>query len=1594
MRRLTCTTLFTMVAVAIIASSIGAGYAAGSHRGGALSGPAGVEGRPAGALRRIAPEYPRLPLQFEANRGQTDARVKFLSRGPGYTLFLTNNEAVLSLRNAECRGGSAKCQAKSGKCKAGAGASPVTRHPSPVTRHAIRMRLVGASAGAGWEGLAPLPGKVNYLVGRDPAKWQRNLPTYAQVRSKGVYPGVDLVYYGASDASHGSRQGQLEYDFVVAPGADPSRIRLAFDGADKVRVDKAGDLVLGTTAGDLRFRKPRVYQEIAGRRVAVAGAWSLDGGFRVQGSGFSAARVDRKSKIENRKSASFRIAAYDHTRPLVIDPVLSYDTYFGGQYCDYAFAVAVDGGGHPIMAGVTASPGLPATPGAIGPSLRGEDAFVARFAPDGQSLLYCTYLGGESSEEGRAVAADAAGNAYVVGRTWSADFPVSAGAPQRAFAGGTWDAFVSVLSPTGNSLIYSTYLGGSDGEDARGVAVDALGQAYVVGVTDSPDFPVTAQAFDRGYGGRYDGYVAKVNSGGTAFVYATYLGGTDVDACEAIGVDSAGRAYVAGYTSSANFPTRYPHQSAIGGGYDAFLSCLAANGTALSFSTFLGGGGVDEARGIWVDASGNAWLTGETQSSNFPVTEGAFQRVFAGIQEAFATHVNASGNLIASTFLGGASGDVGNAIAADAQGRVWVAGSTASADFPTTEGGVREPPGNGDAFVVRLDSAAAALQFGTYLGGSGSDYPLDMALDAYGDAFVVGATESADLGTTPGIFQSAYGGNRDAFLARFVADAPPTVGLGDQTNSEGDTVSVALGYLEDLEGDPVTVSPAGLPPGLSMNAYTGRITGTLAAGSAGTYTVTLTANDNTPGGSAGDTGTNTFTWTVNSVPATALAFTRVPATVTAGAPFSVSIAARTATGATATGYAGSAFVYLRDYPSGAVLSGPTMAIVDVGVATFPGLVLEKAGTYTLWAFSGGLTSPDSPAFVVRGAAAAQSRFLVQPTSVRAGAAIRPAVQVELLDAYGNRSSSVANVTLALSANPYGATLSGTLTRATVGGVATFSSLVLDRAGAPEQCSLVASNTVTGDTPVSEGFLVLPGAPARLGFLVQPTNTTAGSTISPVPEVALLDARGNVCTDATADITLSLGTAPYGAALAGTRTQTTVNGVAAFPDLVLNKAGRCTLRAASAGRTTITSPAFDVSAGAAVGISFKVQPRSTAAGAAVSPAPALHLVDQFGNTVTGVAATIAVAIDTGPAGATLGGTLSRTVAAGVATFSGLTLNKAGTYALVASMEGMAPVVSSRFNVTAGAAHHLAFLTQPRNAAVGVAISPAMRVGVQDRFNNPVSAATNTITLAMGANPGGGVLAGTLSQAAAGGVASFANVSISKVGVGYTLRATATGLGSAYSSAFSITAGAPAGLRFTVQPASKPAGQANLVKVAIVDAAGNVCATARSSIAVAIGTNPAGGTLSGVRVVAATAGQATFPNLSINKASSTAYTLKATCGALPQVVSRGFFITASAPAKLVFTVQPRSTRVGVVIAPAVRVAIQDAYGNACTRATNTIAVSLGTNPTGAALTGTRSKAASGGSAVFTDLRVSKPGTGFALRAASSGLTPATSAAFAVQ
>jgi hypothetical protein len=737
---------------------------------------------------RVSESYGKLPLQFEANRGQTDKDVHFLSRGAGYSFYLTADEAVLVLAKPSA---DAKRDSHSTRARPGAKAQEKSV--------ALRMSLLGAARKPLVSGLDELPGKANYFIGKDRSKWRTNVPTYARVHYREVYPGIDLVYYG--------NQRQLEYDFVVAPGADPRKIVLGFKGADKLDIDAQGDLVLHAAGEDIRQHKPIIYQEIGGVRHEIAGGYVRKGANRV----------------------GFQVAAYDTRQPLVIDPVvLSYSTYLGGNGGDCGAAIAVDASGNAYVTGNTTSTDFPTTAGAFqvpfGGNING-DAFVTKLNPTGTALVYSTYLGGSGEDEGQGIAVDAAGNAYVTGYTRSNNFPITAGAFQTTFAdpAGSGDVFVTKIDPTGAALVYSTYLGGSGDERTWSIgriAVDRSGSAYVTGSTLSADFPITAGAFQSVHSGAFDNpFVTKLDPTGSTLIYSTFLGeGTG----HGIAVDSNGSAYVIGNVQGP-FPTTSGAVQRTSG--EVFVTKLDPTGTTLIYSTLLGGGR-EGGEAIAVDAEGNAYVTGYTYSANFPTTPGAFQPIFGDAldppnrfgpdPDAFVTKLNPTGSaLVYSTYLGGNGGDRGAGIAVDAAGNAYVTGGTGSTNFPTTPGAF-QPTCGGDAFVTKLDPTGSALVYSTCLGGVDADYGQGIALDGNANAYVTGSTASKDFPITAGAFQPVFSDalNRypapDAFVAKIVDLVPPPP---PTPTSSGPTPSPLLPPVL-LPPPPVLVPPLPLILGL------------------------------------------------------------------------------------------------------------------------------------------------------------------------------------------------------------------------------------------------------------------------------------------------------------------------------------------------------------------------------------------------------------------------------------------------------------------------------------------------------------------------------------------------------------------------------------------------------------------------------------------------------------------------------------------------------------------------------------------------------------------------------------------------------------
>jgi hypothetical protein len=632
------------------------------------------------------------------------------------------------------------------------------------------------------------------------------------------------------------------YDFIVAPGADPRSIRLRYTGISGASVDSRGDLHLATGAGEVTQHRPTVYQVRGGQRVQVSGTFRL---------------INNNARSTE---VAFAVAGYDKSLPLVIDPVLVYSTFLGGTGDvfgdgDIGTAIAVDSSGAAYVTGNTYSVDFPTTSGAFQTKLSGNpNAFVSKLSADGTALIYSTYLGGTIGDGGAAIAVDGSGAAYVAGYTDSNNFPVTAGAFQTVLYG-EQNAFVTKLSVDGSDLTYSTYLGGSGLDYGAAIALDGSGDAYVTGFTQSIDFPTTAGVFQASRKGQQNAFVAKVGAEGSSLIYSTYLGGSNLDAGQGIAVDSSGFAYLTGYSGSSDFPTTAgAFQSVLKSRSNAFVSKLSANGGSLVYSTYVGGSNHDNSNGIAVDGSGAAYITGSTQSIDYPVTAGAFQPSLSGDQNAFFTKLGADGTSLAySTYLGGSKPDTGYGIAVDVQGDAYITGSADSEDFPTTYGAYQtSQKASPTAFVTRFGANGNSLDYSTFLGGSGGDVGNAIAVDSSGSAYVTGYTGSPDFPLTPGAFQSSLNASVNVFISKMAlgntgqASATPTALSFGNVNA-GSSSDAQVVTLSNESGAPMTV--ASIVSSDSVFAQTTTCGTSLSAGANCTVEVSFA-----PAGTGSDSG--------------------------------------------------------------------------------------------------------------------------------------------------------------------------------------------------------------------------------------------------------------------------------------------------------------------------------------------------------------------------------------------------------------------------------------------------------------------------------------------------------------------------------------------------------------------------------------------------------------------------------------------------------------------------------------------------------------------------------------------------------------------
>jgi uncharacterized repeat protein (TIGR01451 family) len=727
------------------------------------------------------------------------------------------------------------------------------------------MHILSANPAAQVSGIDKQETESNYLIGNDPKQWHTRVVHYSKVRYTDLYPGIDLVYYG--------NQTQLEYDFIVKPGADPDRIQLSVGSGSEaespipLKVDAQGNLLATLDGSDVVFDKPVAYQPA----TATQSRSAVEGRFVLQGDG----RV------------GFNVGAYDHSRELVIDPAVSYSTYLGGSNEDIAYGVAYGVRfGYLIIAGTTRSADYPTAKGlyVFGGGTCGtqpcRDIFVSKLSPSLTTLAFSTYVGGSGDDAALALAQDPFGDIFLTGYTTSTNFPIAGNVFQRRLAGGsvTGDAIAVEVESAGFYLQYSGYLGGSGDDVGYGVAIDAAGNGFYVGSTTSTDFPVTSGAFRKTCGLTSGatcstGWVAEVNVAGSALNYATYLGGSGGlgDAAYAVAVDSSDNAYVAGITGSPNFPiTTGVLQQSCGtdtlcnGTYDGFVSKVNPTGSGLIYSTFLGGSGYDYLSGIAVDSSSNAYVAGGTVSADYPITLGAAQSNYGGgsagcvpsastvCGDVTVSKLNSTASaLVYSTYLGG-SGDESNgfSLALDSSTNAYVSGFTTSTNFPlvkpfqTTFGG-----GSGDAFITKISPTGTAFTYSSYLGGNGWDFGYRTSTDPSGNVYVAGGTTSTNFVVTGHPIQSqcgtdglCNGGLADAWMAKVGPSADLSITNKAPTSvTSGSTITyqIAATNLGPESASTVSVKDT-TPTGTTFNSVTSNGGSCTAPASGGTGTVTCT----------------------------------------------------------------------------------------------------------------------------------------------------------------------------------------------------------------------------------------------------------------------------------------------------------------------------------------------------------------------------------------------------------------------------------------------------------------------------------------------------------------------------------------------------------------------------------------------------------------------------------------------------------------------------------------------------------------------------------------------------------------------------------
>lgn len=792
-------------------------------------------------------EAGRIPSQqfFIENKGQWPGEVLFMTRMAGVDVWITDRGVVYDFNKLRAKTG-AKTKKKITPSQSKSGDEEIKNFER--YGQVIKMNLKNIAPGPGTEGKVKSSGYYNYFPGKDPSKWVGHVNLYKEALVKNIYKGIDLRYYWD--------QGSIRYDYVVQPGGEVSKIKLAFEGASKIYLNGIDELVMMTRFGAVKQMGLQAYQENNKLKQTVASRFMQDGDGTI----------------------SFDVGNYDKTRPLIIDPLL-YSTFIGGTGSETSSGIAIDGSGNAIITGSGYSTDYPTKPGSYSEAPTGNwDVFVTKLNSNGSDLIYSTFIGGTNDDVSNSIALDDMGNVYITGYTSSFDYPITPGAfdetgnsewvcDEEYYSCDRSDVFVTKLNSSGSALQYSTFIGGLAYQAGTSIAIDDSHNACVTGYTSSTDFPTTSGSYDDSFNGGYDAFIVKLNNTGSALLYSSFAGGGNNDYGASIATNADGNAYLTGYTQSENFPvTAGAFDETYNYGYDVFVMKLNPAGSELVYSTYLGGNDFDFVYSLALDASGAVYITGSTYGFNFPVTAGAYDETINGGNDVFVTKLNSSGSaLIYSTFIGGNSWDNAYSIALDGDGNAYITGNVEVypdnfSSFPVTSGAF-DPTYNGgtyDAFVSMLSSNGSALLYSTFLGGSVYDMGSAITTDANGYVFVTGYTFSPEYPTTQGAFDQTYNGMWDSYVTKLEVTINNTFTFIPSNNSPvcaGNTLYLAV--FPSGGTSPYAYSWMG-PNGFSSTLQNPSINSATTAAS-GIYSVTISD-------AAGHSGTANTTAIINALP--------------------------------------------------------------------------------------------------------------------------------------------------------------------------------------------------------------------------------------------------------------------------------------------------------------------------------------------------------------------------------------------------------------------------------------------------------------------------------------------------------------------------------------------------------------------------------------------------------------------------------------------------------------------------------------------------------------------------------------------------------